>query len=155
MLLISHRGNTVGPNKQDENKPGYLESAVCAGFNIEFDIRVINNQIFLGHDQPQYQITEEWLLKYLKVSWAHCKNYEALVFFTQFKNSINYFWHENDRYTLVSNGKVWIYPGQEYIPGGIIVLPELFSDVSDTFFEKNIYAVCSDYIDTIRLKVEN
>jgi len=146
MILIAHRGNVFGPNVQNENSPKYLENTVAAGFDIEFDIRLINEQFFLGHDQPKYQISEDWLFNYLKVSWVHCKNYEALAFFANSKTRFNYFWHENDKYTIVSNGKVWMYPGEDYIPGAVIVLPELNGTIEDIRFGKKVYAVCSDFV---------
>ena len=150
MILIAHRGNVFGPDTLNENKPEYLENAVNAGFDIEYDVRVLDKRIFLGHDEPKYEITENWLLNYLKVSWVHCKNYEALSYFTNSKIRFNYFWHENDKYTMVSNGKVWIYPGQENILGGVIVLPELHNNIENIKFEKNIYAVCSDFVGQLK-----
>ena len=129
MILIAHRGNLFGPNVQNENRPEYLENAVNAGFNIEFDIRLINDQFFLGHDEPEYQIFETWLLDYREVSWVHCKNHVALTYFASSQLQFNYFWHEKDKYTMVSNGKVWIYPGEE-----------------------NIYAVCSDFVGDLKAK---
>ena len=41
------------------------------------DIRYINNKFYLGHDTPDYEVTENWLSKRKDRLWIHCKNLEA------------------------------------------------------------------------------
>ena len=36
-LLISHRGNTSGINKELENSPKYIEGAIHNGYEVEVD----------------------------------------------------------------------------------------------------------------------
>ena len=38
MILISHRGNITGIEKDSENKPDYIFNALNKGFNVEIDI---------------------------------------------------------------------------------------------------------------------
>ena len=33
----------------------------------------------------------------------------------------NYFWHENDRFTITSKGYLWTYPGNKYSENSVIV----------------------------------
>ena len=60
MILISHRGNLNGKT-DDENKPKYIEQALNQGFDVEIDVWYIDNQFWLGHDKPQYKISEGFL----------------------------------------------------------------------------------------------
>jgi len=144
MILISHRGNTIGPIPNLENEPKYIDNAISDGFDVEVDVWCIKNkednwQLFLGHDEPQYGINYDWLSDRIANLWVHCKNIEAIEFFKNTK--INYFWHQYDTLTLTSNKYIWAYPGKQPISGSIAVMPEINSD--------NItkcIGVCSDYI---------
>ena len=56
MKLISHRGNINGPNKEQENHPDYITSALKQGYDVEVDVWLIDGNIVLGHDEPQYDL---------------------------------------------------------------------------------------------------
>ena len=71
----------------------------------EIDVWVFNEDYFLGHDEPQYQVDYHFLCK--KGLWIHCKNLDALDYLPI---SSNYFWHEEDSYTLTSKKFIWTYP---------------------------------------------
>jgi hypothetical protein len=47
MILIAHRGNLNGPNKESENMPDYINIAIEKGFYVEIDVWLINNKLFL------------------------------------------------------------------------------------------------------------
>ena len=55
-ILISHRGNTVGKLELYENEPSYIHKTLLEGFDVEVDIWYIENNWYLGHDNPQYKI---------------------------------------------------------------------------------------------------
>jgi hypothetical protein len=140
MILISHRGNTNGKFESYENEPMYIDKAISDGFNVEVDVWMVEGQLFLGHDEPQYGVTQQWLNDRHYSLWLHCKNIEAMEWFNSF-DGFNYFWHENDVMTLTSNGWMWVYPGKQPIKGSIAVMPEIYNDdVSEC------EGVCSDYI---------
>ena len=61
MILIAHRGNISGPNPEMENRPEYVKKAIDLGYNVEVDVWYENNQLFLGHDGPQYKIKDDFL----------------------------------------------------------------------------------------------
>jgi hypothetical protein len=65
MIYISHRGNIDGKNPQLENKPSYIDHAISLGYDVEIDIWMIDGFLFLGHDAPQYGITQNWRCKYM------------------------------------------------------------------------------------------
>ena len=77
MRLIAHRGNTEGRNRDLENHPDYIKSAIDQGFDAEIDIWLVDG-LDLGHNQPQYSIDIDFLFEYLDSLWIHCKNLEAL-----------------------------------------------------------------------------
>jgi len=63
MIYISHRGNLNGPNHIDENKPEYLLTAIKNGFHVETDLWLIDDSLYLGHDNAEYKIEIDFLLK--------------------------------------------------------------------------------------------
>ena len=99
----------------------------------------------------KYMITwDEHLSRYdgLKTSqklemltWVHCKNVEAVVYFKECEYDVNYFWHEEDTLTLTSHNHLWVYPGKQPIKNSIAVMPEINNDdVSKCL------GICSDKI---------
>lgn len=144
MILISHRGNLNGPSNYNENKPEYIDEAIKQGFNVEVDVWYIENNYYLGHDEPLYVISLDWFYNRINDLWIHCKNVEAFsefrkLFINNFK--FNYFWHESDTAILTSLGFIWAYPGKQPIELSIAVMPEIKNDN----IEKCV-GICSDYI---------
>ena len=144
MLKIAHRGNLKGPSSR-ENHPSYIEEAIYAGFDVEIDIRLIDNSLWLGHDEPQYLTSKTFLNRYKDSLWIHCKNLAALQYFVNLKEDFRYFWHEEDSYTLTSNGLIWTYPGKPVTDKSIIVLKG--QDPLPDF--DTIFGICSDYVKNI------
>jgi len=140
MLLISHRGNIDGKTPNRENHPHYIDEAINAGFDVEIDVWMIEGVLLLGHDEPQYGISQHWLNERYDKLWIHCKNVEAMEWFNSI-GKFNYFWHEEDTITLTSMNYIWVYPGKQPIEGSIAVMPEINDD--DT---SKCEGICSDYI---------
>lgn len=141
MKLISHRGNLNGPNKEHENKPEYILNTIKFGFDCEIDVRYLNNELFLGHDEPDDKIELEFLIDNQDKLWIHCKNIDALDYLLNFP-CLNIFWHQNDDYTLTSKGFVWCYPKMKTSKKGIILMPEW----NNFYIPSACYGICSDYI---------
>jgi hypothetical protein len=143
MKIIAHRGNLDGANSLRENSLDYIDEAIQSGFDVEIDIRE-DDGLFLGHDDPQYHVTFDWLIRRKNKLWIHCKNVEALNFFSE--TSFNYFWHENDQYTLTSKSIGWVYPGKHAYKNSIIVLPEITSYFCYDYIKNNkFYGICTDF----------
>jgi len=140
MILISHRGNIDGKKPHLENNPDYINEAIALDYDVEVDVWMIEGVLLLGHDEPQYGITQDWLNKRYERLWIHCKNVEAMEWFNSI-GGFNYFWHEEDTVALTSKNYVWAYPGKQPIKGSIAVLPERDND--NVLLCKGI---CSDYI---------
>lgn len=140
MILISHRGNINGKQLNRENHPNYIDEAIELGYDVEVDVWVKNDLVYLGHDSPDTLIPIQWLTDRYNKLWVHCKNTEALVYLKE-KESLNVFWHEEDTVTLTSKSYIWAYPGKQPIEKSIAVMPELHSDDLS-----KCIGVCSDYI---------
>jgi hypothetical protein len=126
MILISHRGNTEDKKPHLENSPDYIQEALDKGFDVEIDLWVEKDDLYLGHDEPQYDIDFSWLNERKKKLWVHCKNIECIEFLNN--TDLNFFWHEKDTVTLTSNGYIWAYPGNQPIKKSIAVMPEIEDD---------------------------
>lgn len=153
MKLIAHRGNINGPNPLEENKPEYIEKAIELGYDVEIDIRYYPDieGLYLGHDDPQCVVNWLWLSKYKENLWIHCKNIEALAEFSLESNGYNYFWHQEDDYTLTSKNYIWTYPGKTYKKNSVIVMPEWEKSINyDKLKASKCYAICSDYVGEIK-----
>lgn len=144
MILISHRGNTNGKQPSAENRPDYIDEAIGFGFDVEIDIRCIGDDLYLGHDTPDYLIPFSWLEERKDKLWIHCKDVESVQFFTM-KDDFNYFWHEKDTLTLTSKSFIWAYPGKQPIKYSIAVLPEIFNDDLSICI-----GICSDVIENYK-----
>jgi len=143
MKIIAHRGNTLGPNPEHENKLEYLKEALNLGFDIEVDVWNVNGQIFLGHDEPCYLLNDGnfGFLEDDRV-WVHLKNVECYEIFKN-KNHCNFFYHQNDQMTLTSKKFGWMFPKIGYFPNSIFVMPELFPEINSS--NSTFYGICTDF----------
>ena len=143
MILISHRGNIEGKDKLSENTPNYIDTAIQLGYDVEVDVWLIRNKLYLGHDFGQYQIDINWLENRSNKLWIHCKNMEALSYFNEYdwknSNQFNYFSHDVDMGVLTSHNYIW---STNLYDRGILVLPEVFNKEPN----EGTIGICSDYI---------
>lgn len=137
MKLIAHRGNIHGPRPDKENNPEYLLNAVDKGYDCEVDVWVLDDDIWLGHDNPNYMVSKEFISN--EAFWNHAKNLNALSFMLD--NNIHCFWHEQDERTLTSKGYIWTYPKKQVTTNSIICLQQHDDTVPDGCF-----GICSDWV---------
>ena len=137
MKLISHRGNIEGKEQVNENHPYYIKRAMDHGYDVEIDVW-FDNGWYLGHDKPEYEVDLDFLSN--SRFWIHCKNLNCLKYL--YNTELNYFWHQEDDFTLTSKGFIWTYPKKMLYYNSICVLPEL----GYTGNLNTCYAICSDYI---------
>ena len=116
MILISHRGNVSGSNPNYENSPSYINHALNKGFECEIDVWMIDSFIYLGHDEPKYKTSTDFISN--NKLWCHAKNKEALRFMLD--HNIHCFWHEKDRFTITSKGIAWCHENSK-LKGGIFM----------------------------------
>lgn len=139
MLIISHRGNVNGQDKALENNPQHIKNLLIANIQVEIDVWLKNNTILLGHDKPQYIVNKEFLMQ--DGLWCHAKNLDMLFFFLNNKVK-NFFWHQEDDFTLTSSGYIWTYPNKNLTSSSIIV------DLNKDWKFKNYdcYGACVDFL---------
>lgn len=143
MLLISHRGNISGKQPDRENHPTYIFEALAQGYWCEIDVWMTDTGVMLGHDAPQYSVSENMLSMERLV--CHAKNTSAFAHMMHMTD-VHCFWHDSDDYTLTSRNWIWTYPGKPPIGNNsYIALPEIHQqDVS------GFAGVCSDVIGSYR-----
>lgn len=146
MRYIAHRGLFEGPDKDLENHPNQIKRALDLDYECEVDLWVVNSELWLGHDEPQYLIDEQFL-NHIGL-WIHAKNLAALRWLRN--TSLNYFWHENDKFTLTSHKMIWTNPGNELTGISVMVMPEHVDQSLESAINSQCYAICSDYIQHIK-----
>jgi len=146
LRYIAHRGNLEGPGGF-ENDPNQIDFCLNRSFECEIDLWAHNDQLQLGHDFGQFEIEMKWLLERSHFLWIHCKNSSAIKELMKFRaGTFNYFWHQEDKYTITSRGFIWVYPGEEVLAGGISVLPENWLTLNRKHELSDSYAICTDFV---------
>lgn len=147
MIIISHRGNLKGPDKAAENTLSQIEIVLRNyPIDVEIDIRSIDSRLYLGHDKAGEQISYEFLAEFSKRLWLHCKDLGAmtnLIAQADFIPTLNFFWHDEDDYTLTSKGFIWTYPKKETGRWNVIVETSFKKELLDE--EKQLLGICTDY----------
>lgn len=142
MKFIAHRGLLRGPDKELENRPEQIKSALKRGYHCEVDVRCINGQWMLGHDNPDYAVDFDFLEQ--PGLWIHAKNLDALYILGA-DPKLNFFWHYTDEHTLTSQGYIWTFPGKQLTAHSVQVLPE-WSDPNFENMNWECYAICTDFV---------
>lgn len=146
MKYISHRGNLNTINSDLENSEEYILNALNQNYYVEIDLWKHDNKLFLGHDEPLYETTNQFLDN--PYFYVHCKNADALLHMNSFKWDCDYFWHENDKYTITSKSIIWVHQSALVLPNSICVLPEENRSLEEL---KLCYGICSDFIEKFRI----
>lgn len=137
MILIAHRGNTIGPDPANENSPAHVNRAMAAGFDVEVDVWHCGADFWLGHDLPIYDVGAEFLRS--PGLWCHAKNVLTLAKLVEL--GIHCFFHDGDAVVLTSKKFLWTLPGGLLTKRSICVLPEKSGqEVLDCA------GVCSDFV---------
>lgn len=143
MIRIAHRGNYAGKNESRENRVDYITEALDAGYSVEVDVHFIENQLWLGHDEPQEKIDIEFLENPLL--WVHSKNLAAMFVLWPMP-LVNTFWHDKDAFTVTSKGFRWSDALQDMTRDGICVMPDRSAHVCG-LIKSGTYkpmGICSD-----------
>jgi hypothetical protein len=144
VIIISHRGNIRGSVPDKENRPSYIDCAIGNGYHVEIDVRSIDGELWLGHDEPQYKVDHNWLDKRRHYLWLHCKNLEAAKECWAYHS----FCHTSDPFTYTSTGKIWLHNLSMKIDNNVIIPLIDKNDIiglTDTTFFDDAFGVCTDY----------
>ena len=142
MMVISHRGNVNGANKNLENHPTRIESVLKSGHDCEIDVWHIDGVFMLGHDSPCYEVPESFLEN--PKLWCHAKNLPALEKMLS-NTKIHCFWHEDDKFTITSKGFIWTFPDNETTSKSVIVYKKKFWK-DERFGPEKPFAICTDHL---------
>lgn len=147
LIFIAHRGNVDGPNPSEENKPEYLLRALSMGFDVEVDawLDPETMQWALGHDAPTYPIEYDFLLT--PGFWIHAKNCHALQAMVH-DTRIHCFTHDQDEYTLTSQGVIWAYPNVNLAGKNCIAV--MYSNPERLIERSDIGGICHDIVGPLR-----
>ena len=146
MKLIAHRGLINGPDINLENRPEQILKSLDEDYDCEIDLWIVNSDFYLGHDNPEYPINSKFLDNF--GLWIHAKNLAALRWLTT--TNLEYFWHQEDNFTLTSHNYIWTYPGKELTQRSVCVMPEWEDPTLCHVRNINCYAICSDYVGVLR-----
>tara|TARA_R100001443_G_scaffold4277_2_gene12640 strand:+ start:40735 stop:41178 length:444 start_codon:yes stop_codon:yes gene_type:complete len=147
MRLIAHRGNRWGAETHLENTPEYIEQAIDQGFDAEIDISLTDSGFVIGHDDKKVEVDINWILDNARYLWLHCKNLKALFGLRGYPD-LNYFWHQEDDFTLTSQSIIWTYPNKPVTSKSVIVCESLAE--CQNYISKKAYGICSDYVGLIK-----
>jgi hypothetical protein len=143
MRYIAHRGNVDGIDLERENRPEYIDTAISLGYDVEIDLRTKGRSLYLGHDDPQYPVSLDWLLDRRNNLWIHAKDYESLK--TLSRTNLQYFYHTSESYTLTSNGYIWSHDFANKM-NNMCIVPLLSKEEVEEYDQTEFFAVCSDFI---------
>ena len=76
MIYISHRGYINGVDEKLENNPDNITNLLKSDIHVEIDVRYHNDNFYLGHDEPKYKISSDFLEH--KNLWCHAKDFKTL-----------------------------------------------------------------------------
>lgn len=145
LVIIAHRGNLDLINPKEENHPDYIFEAIQQGFPVEVDIRYINKKWFLGHDNPDYKVSIDWIKKMSGSIYWHAKNQDAFLELNKFDSNSywywKYFWQQNDDYCLTSTGHIWTHCSKP--AKGKNSIATLLGKGLEV--PKGIFGICTDY----------
>jgi len=151
MIVISHRGNLNGPNKDKENSVQYIATACNQGYHVECDWWY-DGAVWLGHDEPTYKLSKfelEQLIQLKDYLWCHAKNENALEWLLN--GGWNCFYHDSDDMVLTSKKYIWTFPGKSLTQRSIAVMPETANgSVYGSWDFSKAAGVCTDYPESIK-----
>jgi hypothetical protein len=146
--FICHRGNLEKKFVPDENKPELLDRRISEGYGVELDVWFAKGAYWLGHDEPQYEVSFDWLMKHLGSKYIHCKNGETFEHLLSRCGkegyAANLFYHTSEDYALTTRGHVIVHPGKPLLRGSVNMMPEMSVQRRPLSEWNKTFALCSD-----------
>ncbi|MFN7656536.1 MAG: hypothetical protein ACK5OW_01980, partial [bacterium] len=116
-----------------------------AGYEVEIDLRYICDKFYLGHDTPDYEVSETWLKLRKEKLWIHCKDLDSANKLIEI-GGFMFFCHNSDPYVLTSNKFIWVHDLTRNLSSKSTIIPLLNIQDIDDYNKDVVYAVCSDYV---------
>lgn len=141
MIYIAHRCNIDYPRQYwTENSVEGIKACIKLGLDVEVDVRIIDDDLWLGHDEPTEQMSLGGFVETATHCWFHCKNLEALKYLGSIYGA-KAFWHEDDQFTMIKD-YIFTRPGGRLTPTSIAVMPEMVDYKPEELAQ--CYAICTD-----------
>jgi len=142
LKFISHRGNLSGKILERENTPAYIDEAIAECSFVEVDLRYSKSRLFLGHDNAENEVDQNWLFERKQNLYIHAKDLKTIQYLHSLNAGLNFFFHAEDDCTITSRGEIWVHPRAHPIANTIFVMPEYFGfEISDML---QCAGVCTD-----------
>ena len=153
MIYIAYRGLFHGEDPQIENTPNQVSTALLYGYNAMVDAWRVDGQLYLGTDQPLYEVSEKYLQN--KRLWISCRNQEMYNWITVQKPKLypNYFqlpYGPIPSYVTTNNGYYWTYQDKPINNQSIMVVPESYDRGLLSTIHLRCYGICSIFTQFIR-----
>jgi hypothetical protein len=149
MIYYAHRGNVSGPVPLAENTPDHIQRSLDLGFHAEVDVRALKGRFFLGHDSPDYPVTETWIDSRASRLLLHAKELEAANLIQSVGARWTYFVHKSDPFALISNGDIWVHDLNQiwfHLEAPRFIVPLLTRQLTESFKDHHFKGICSDYL---------
>jgi hypothetical protein len=147
---VCHRGNVSGPQKELENNFGILIQRSIQGYRVEVDVWYHEQNLWLGHDKPEYKITLDWLAS-CKKRLIHAKDGKTFEYLLLEAGKraldLHVFYHTEEDYVLTNKGLVICYPGKPLLEGSLCMMPERAKYRPEDF--QKSFSICSDRRDAV------
>jgi hypothetical protein len=150
MIIVSHRGNLDGPDLTQENSPAYIDKAIRVGFDVEIDLRCIDNELYLGHDYPNHHINLSWLYDRRDRLWIHCKDLRAASIINEC-GAFRFFCHVSDPFSLIHPYYLWVHDISLITDYTSCIVPLISMDDINSFKHKDrVAGICTDYTNKLK-----
>lgn len=143
MKFIAHRGNLLGPEPDKENRISQIELALQNNFDVEIDVRLYRDELYLGHDVLQEQVPASYLYKHRNNLWIHAKNLVTFLYLLETEPDLHVFCHDADDVVFTNQGKLWTHPRHEIFLKNSVALKFEYKEGFITS-HSDIYGICSD-----------
>ena len=151
--LILHRGNLKDITIENNLEEIYRYCKL--GLYVECDIWYKDHKWYLGHDYPQYVISDiDVFLDVLSNGIIHTKDGNTFTYLVHYcrerglENEI--FYHTIEDYILTTTGTIVVYPGKYIIEDSLCMMPERISRSIEQNELENISSICTDNFELIK-----
>ena len=103
-----------------------LDEAIAECFFVEIDLRYSKSRLFLGHDNAENEVDQNWILERKQNLYIHAKDLKTIQYLHSLGSELNFFFHAEDGCTITSRGEIWVHPRAYPIADAIFVMPEYF-----------------------------
>lgn len=155
MIFISHRGNINDINESLENTHDYIDEAIKQGYEVEIDVWRVDENLFLGHDNPEIPVKLDWLAERKDKLWIHTKNRQAFEFMTVIDCGFKFFWHTIEPFILTSNKKIWAHDYESIENDRLCIVPLLSLESVLLADIRDWYAICTDFPEQCKRRWES